>query len=113
MKTPAHQPWNPASWQTRPAQQQPVYRDQEALLAAVAQLSRLPPIVVSWEVERLREELAAAMAGMAAMQPGRARLDRVAMVATACLIVVMLPRNLRTAYPHSRLVQCLSGLILS
>jgi 3-deoxy-7-phosphoheptulonate synthase len=63
MKTPAHQPWNPASWQTRPAQQQPVYRDQEALLAAVAQLSRLPPIVVSWEVERLREELAAAQRG--------------------------------------------------
>ena len=63
MKTPAHQPWNPASWQTRPAQQQPVYRDQDALLAAVAQLSRLPPIVVSWEVERLREELAAAQRG--------------------------------------------------
>ncbi|NDA43410.1 MAG: 3-deoxy-7-phosphoheptulonate synthase [Gammaproteobacteria bacterium] len=30
---------------------------------AVAKLSRLPPIVVSWEVERLREELAAAQRG--------------------------------------------------
>jgi 3-deoxy-7-phosphoheptulonate synthase len=58
MKTPEHQAWNPTSWQTKPAQQQPVYRDQAALLDAVAQLSRLPPIVVSWEVEKLREELA-------------------------------------------------------
>jgi len=63
MKTPEHQPWNPVSWQTRPAQQQPSYRDPQALADAVAHLSRLPPIVVSWEVERLREELASAQRG--------------------------------------------------
>ena len=63
MKTPAHQSWNPASWQTKPAQQQPTYRDPVALAAVVAQLAQLPPIVVSWEVERLREELAAAQRG--------------------------------------------------
>ncbi|MEY4847839.1 MAG: hypothetical protein RLZZ36_952 [Pseudomonadota bacterium] len=63
MKTPEHQAWNPTSWQTKPAQQQPGYRDQAALLDAVAQLSRLPPIVVSWEVEKLREELAEAQRG--------------------------------------------------
>ena len=63
MKTPEHQAWNPTSWQTRPAQQQPSYRDAAALADAVAKLSRLPPIVVSWEVERLREELAAAQRG--------------------------------------------------
>jgi 3-deoxy-7-phosphoheptulonate synthase len=63
MKTPEHQSWNPTSWQTRPAQQQPVYRDPVALADAVAKLSRLPPIVVSWEVERLCEELAAAQRG--------------------------------------------------
>ncbi|MBU6379118.1 MAG: 3-deoxy-7-phosphoheptulonate synthase class II [Gammaproteobacteria bacterium] len=63
MKTPEHQSWNPTSWQTRPAQQQPTYRDPDALADAVAKLSRLPPIVVSWEVERLREELAAAQRG--------------------------------------------------
>ena len=63
MKTPAHQNWNPASWQTKPAQQQPTYRDPAALGAVVAQLAQLPPIVVSWEVERLREELAAAQRG--------------------------------------------------
>ncbi|NBU24276.1 MAG: 3-deoxy-7-phosphoheptulonate synthase class II [Gammaproteobacteria bacterium] len=55
--------WTPDSWQSRPARQQPAYRDRAALDAAVDQLSRLPPIVVSWEVERLREELAAAQRG--------------------------------------------------
>ncbi len=63
MKTPAHQPWNPASWQTKTAQQQPTYRDPVALESVVAQLSRLPPIVVSWEVDRLRQEYAAAQRG--------------------------------------------------
>jgi 3-deoxy-7-phosphoheptulonate synthase len=63
MKTPDHHAWNPTSWQTRPAQQQPAYGDPSALADAVAKLSRLPPIVVSWEVERLREELASAQRG--------------------------------------------------
>jgi len=63
MKTPEHQAWNPTSWQTRPAQQQPIYRDTAALADVVAKLSRLPPIVVSWEVERLSDELAAAQRG--------------------------------------------------
>jgi 3-deoxy-7-phosphoheptulonate synthase len=55
--------WRPESWQAFPARQQPAYRDRAVLDAAVAQLSRLPPVVVSWEVERLREELAAAQRG--------------------------------------------------
>ena len=63
MKTAAHQDWNPTSWQTKPAQQQPSYRDRNALDAAVAQLARLPPIVVSWEVDNLREQLAGAQRG--------------------------------------------------
>lgn len=63
MQTPAQQTWNPASWQTKTALQQPVYRDSAALATAVSALSRLPPIVVSWEVEKLREELAAAERG--------------------------------------------------
>lgn len=63
MHTPAHQAWNPTSWQTRPAQQQPSYRDRAALDAAVGQLAKLPPIVVSWEIDNLREQLAAAQRG--------------------------------------------------
>lgn len=62
--------WHPASWQTRIAQQQPRYPDAAALDRAVADLSRLPPIVVSWEVEALREQLAAAQRGEAFLLQG-------------------------------------------
>jgi len=56
-------PWHPASWQTRKAAQQPQYDDPTALARVVAELARLPPIVVSWEVENLRERLAAVQRG--------------------------------------------------
>jgi len=55
--------WHPASWHTRPAQQQPSYIDSGAVERVVAELSRLPPIVVSWEIEALREQVAAAQRG--------------------------------------------------
>ncbi|HEX7115398.1 MAG TPA: 3-deoxy-7-phosphoheptulonate synthase class II [Steroidobacter sp.] len=55
--------WHPASWQSRPAQQQAVYPDQAALDAVVRALSKLPPLVVSWEIEALKEQLAAAQRG--------------------------------------------------
>jgi 3-deoxy-7-phosphoheptulonate synthase len=62
--------WHPASWQTKPAQQQPRYEDTAALERVIAQLSRLPPIVVSWEIEGLRERLAAAQRGQAFVLQG-------------------------------------------
>jgi 3-deoxy-7-phosphoheptulonate synthase len=55
--------WTPTSWLTRKAQQQPQYSDAAALQQAIAQLSRLPPLVVSWEIEALRERLAGAQRG--------------------------------------------------
>jgi 3-deoxy-7-phosphoheptulonate synthase len=55
--------WHPASWQGKPAAQQPTYGDKAALDRAVAELSQLPPIVVSWEVESLKEQIAAAQRG--------------------------------------------------
>jgi 3-deoxy-7-phosphoheptulonate synthase len=55
--------WHPASWQSRTAQQQARYRDPVALERAVAELSRLPPIVVSWEIDALRARFAAAQRG--------------------------------------------------
>src|SRR5580658_8811809 len=62
--------WHPASWQSKTAQQQPRYADAAALERVVAQLSRLPPIVVSWEVDALRERLAAAQRGQAFLLQG-------------------------------------------
>jgi len=47
MRAPETTSWHSASWQTRPAQQQPVYADGQALERVVAQISRLPPIVAS------------------------------------------------------------------
>lgn len=55
--------WHPASWHSKQAQQQPTYRDAAAIGAAVAELSQLPPIVVSWEIEALKEQIASAQRG--------------------------------------------------
>jgi 3-deoxy-7-phosphoheptulonate synthase len=55
--------WHSASWQTRKATQQPTYEDAAELGRVVAELATLPPIVVSWEVETLRERLAGAQRG--------------------------------------------------
>ncbi len=62
--------WQPTSWQSRKAQQQPSYADSAELERAVADLSRLPPIVVSWEIENLRLRLAAAQRGEAFLLQG-------------------------------------------
>jgi 3-deoxy-7-phosphoheptulonate synthase len=56
-------PWSPVSWQSRPARQMPVYKDAARLERALAELSRLPPIVVSWEVEQLKRQLGEAQRG--------------------------------------------------
>jgi len=70
MQSPDTTSWHPASWQSKPTQQQPRYDDPVALERVVAQLSRLPPIVVSWEVDALRERLAAAQRGQAFLLQG-------------------------------------------
>jgi 3-deoxy-7-phosphoheptulonate synthase len=62
----AHPPtddWAPSSWQQRPAVQQPSYRDPVQLARVLAALARLPPIVVSWEVESLKRQIADAQQG--------------------------------------------------
>ena len=55
--------WSPDSWLQKPAQQQPRYADGAKLARVIDELSRLPPIVVSWEVDQLKDELAAAQRG--------------------------------------------------
>jgi 3-deoxy-7-phosphoheptulonate synthase len=54
---------HPDNWQRYAAAQQPVYPDAELLAQALAQLRTLPPLVTSWEVDTLRERIAAAQAG--------------------------------------------------
>jgi len=55
--------WTPDSWRRRTALQQPDYPDPAALDRALAELRRLPPLVTSWEIVTLREQLAEAAAG--------------------------------------------------
>jgi 3-deoxy-7-phosphoheptulonate synthase len=55
--------WSPASWQQKPATQQPVYPDATALQSALVQLAKLPPLVTSWEIENLKHQLAEAVRG--------------------------------------------------
>ncbi len=55
--------WHPDSWQSRPAAQQPVYPDPSALEIVLRQLSQRPPLVTSWEVETLKQQLAEAVRG--------------------------------------------------
>ena len=56
-------PWSPGSWRSKPAAQQVAYASQAALSKAVGQLSSLPPLVTSWEVESLKSQLAEAAQG--------------------------------------------------
>jgi 3-deoxy-7-phosphoheptulonate synthase len=55
--------WSPTSWSARPAEQQPTYRDLARLARVVAELGRLPPVVVSWEVDALKRQIAEAQRG--------------------------------------------------
>ncbi|WNG16603.1 class II 3-deoxy-7-phosphoheptulonate synthase [Cystobacter fuscus] len=55
--------WSPGSWKTKPITQDVRYEDPKEVEDVVASLGRLPPLVTSWEVERLRELLAEAQQG--------------------------------------------------
>lgn len=55
--------WTPDSWRSRLAAHQVRYPDAAAVDAAVARLRTLPPLVTSWEIERLRGLLAEAQEG--------------------------------------------------
>ena len=70
MKTAARQSWQPDGWQSRAAIQQPAYADAEHLGRVVAKLGQLPPLVTSWEIEALRDRIAAAQRGEAFVLQG-------------------------------------------
>ncbi|MGY0503683.1 class II 3-deoxy-7-phosphoheptulonate synthase [Luteimonas sp. e5] len=55
--------WTPESWRRLPAAQQPEYADELALKRVLEELHALPPLVTSWEILTLREQLAEAQEG--------------------------------------------------
>jgi 3-deoxy-7-phosphoheptulonate synthase len=71
MDTPTSEPdWSPESWQRHPVSQMPRYRDPALLDDVLGRLARLPPIVTSWEIEALRDHIAAAQQGRAFLLQG-------------------------------------------
>ncbi|MCP4000396.1 MAG: 3-deoxy-7-phosphoheptulonate synthase class II [Gammaproteobacteria bacterium] len=62
--------WQPNSWQQFPATQQPIYQDPTKVSQVLEQLSTLPPLVTSWEIEALREHIAEAQDGKAFILQG-------------------------------------------
>ncbi len=55
--------WAPDSWRTRQALQMPVYPDAVALASVQDELGALPPLVTSWEILALKQQLAEAQEG--------------------------------------------------
>jgi 3-deoxy-7-phosphoheptulonate synthase len=55
--------WSPASWRERPAAQMPSYPDPAALAQAMDELRALPPLVTSWEILALKQQVAEAQEG--------------------------------------------------
>jgi 3-deoxy-7-phosphoheptulonate synthase len=56
-------PWTPDSWKTKPLAQRVEYPDSASLKKVLGALAELPPLVTSWEVERLKLHLAEAAVG--------------------------------------------------
>lgn len=66
MSSNKHSPeWSPSSWQSKVADQQPLYPDQAKVQDVLRRLGKLPPLVTSWEVEKLKEDIARAQRGEA------------------------------------------------
>ncbi len=68
--------WCPTSWREPAGGTTPTYPDQDHLAEAVDQLASLPPLVTSWEVERLRIQLAEAAEGKRFLLQGGACAER-------------------------------------
>ena len=56
-------PWQPDSWRSRVAGQQPLYPDAAAVERVIAQIRHLPPLVTWGEVDKLRGQIADAQRG--------------------------------------------------
>lgn len=55
--------WSPISWRTKEVAQQVDYTDEEHLQTVLNTIRRQPPLVTSWEIEALRDQLREAAAG--------------------------------------------------
>ncbi len=63
VSVPSPAQWTPASWRDKPGLQMPTYPDPAALSTALRELQQLPPLVTSWEIFALKQQLAEAQDG--------------------------------------------------
>lgn len=56
-------PWSPESWRACPEAQRIDYPDAAVVERELAKLRALPPLVTSWEIEKLKQEIADAQEG--------------------------------------------------
>lgn len=62
-KTADKNEWHPLSWNPKPIEQLPPYPDTDKLQKTYNELRSLPPLITSWEIEALKEKLAAVSRG--------------------------------------------------
>jgi 3-deoxy-7-phosphoheptulonate synthase len=70
MQNTLKQHWNPTSWKDKPIKQLPEYPNQEHLTESYNKLTKLPPLVTSWEIEALKSKLAEVSAGKSFLLQG-------------------------------------------
>ena len=70
MQDTIHKNWTPTSWMNKPVQQLPEYPNKQELEQSFETLKSLPPLVTSWEIEKLKEKLAEVAAGKAFLLQG-------------------------------------------
>ncbi len=99
--------WSPDSWRSRPTLQQPTYPDPDRLAAVVADMRSLPPLVTSWEIEKLKDQLAEAAAGRRFLLQGgdcAERFDECSSEAIANRLKILLQMSLVLAHGGRRRV---------
>lgn len=62
--------WHPLSWNDKEITQLPKYPDTDELQEAFKELKSLPPLITSWEIEKLKEKLASVTKGEAFLLQG-------------------------------------------
>lgn len=99
--------WTPDAWRSRPTTQQPRYPDESALAGVISTLRGLPPLVTSWEIERLRTQLADAAAGRRFLLQGgdcAERFDECSADSIASRLKILLQMSLVLAHAGRRRV---------
>src|SRR5690625_7513961 len=73
IETPAvfeNEEWHPLTWNKKEITQLPLYPDTRELQESYKELSKLPPLINSWEIEALKAKLADVAAGDAFLLRG-------------------------------------------